>query len=190
MTTNTTIPQGREMYKSLENKMLDVLATLESHYKKPMPIPEIKIEPRLGRRLGFATKHNNTVTLNQDACIEKYWHEMLNVVLGHEICHLVAPVIYNRWSHGDDKHCGWSHGRAWKECMRVIGLPPDRCYDDKELGSIIAVRVVKKDFVYKCPCNKEFHFTLRKHNSVMAGGVRQCRACKGRLVYQGRKMNA
>ena len=35
------------MHKSLENKLIEVLAILEVHYKKPMPIPRIKLVPRL-----------------------------------------------------------------------------------------------------------------------------------------------
>jgi predicted SprT family Zn-dependent metalloprotease len=188
--TNTIPPTLKEIHSALENKMLDVLAILESHYKKPMPIPSLVLKPRIGRQLGFATKHNTTVTLNSDAFVPKYWDEMLNVTLGHEVCHLVAPIIYNRYWHGDDKHAGWSHGRAWKECMRVIGLPPDRCYDgtDTDLKELVSVRTVRRDFVYGCGCGETFRLTTRMHNNIKAGGRRRCRNCKTILVYKGEKV--
>lgn len=187
MTTNT-IPQTlQEMHSVLENKMMEILSILETHYKKPMVIPKIVFKPRMGKTLGLANSLYKTVTLNQDACVEKYWDMMLNDTLGHEVCHIIAPIIYNSWQHGYDRKAGWSHGNAWKECMRVIGLSPDRCYKDKELASTIAVRTVARNFVYECPCATRFEFTTRKHNSIQAGRSRICRKCKGKLVYKGYK---
>ena len=178
------------MHTVLENKMLDILGILESHYKKPMTIPKIIINPRIGKKLGVANQLNNTVTLNQDLCTEKYWNVIFGETLGHEICHLIAPIIYNQWHHGYDKHAGWSHGRAWKECMRVIGLEPERCHSDVEMASVIAIRTVARNFVYECPCATRFEFTTRKHNSIQDGRARICRKCKGKLVYKGYKVGA
>jgi predicted SprT family Zn-dependent metalloprotease len=189
MTTPTTVDEMRRM---IENKMLDVLAKLESHYKKGMPIPAIHIKPRIGRKLGFANKSSNSVTFNQDACVDKYWDEMLNQVVGHEVCHLVAPIIYNPWQHGQDKNRGWSHLGAWKECMRVIGLKPDRCFNDNELGNLIAVRTVERNYVYggcKCP-TMTFNMTARMHNKIQSGHGRRCNRCKTSIRFLGEKMEA
>jgi len=194
---NDTIPLTiQEMHAALENKMIEILVILEDHYKRPMPIPRINLVPRLGLHLGHATRLDNSVTLNQDLCFnEKYWNEQLNVTLPHEICHLVAPVIYSQWNHGFDKRDGWGHGRAWKECMRVVGLPPERtCGNlDREVIQSLRIRtrrVVQRGYIYECPCGKTFNLTSTLHNRILEGRYRVCRDCKGRLLYKGQKMGA
>ena len=75
--------------------------------------------------------------------------------------------------------------------MRVIGLPPDRTHDlDEETSQSMAIRVVRRDYVYGCSCGKTFNLTVILHNKIQAGHYRICRSCKGKLVYKGQKMVA
>ena len=173
--------------KALEDKMMEVLYILESHYHKPMPIAKIEVESRLGLKLGFARKMDCLIKINRDLCDSIHWDEILNQALPHEVCHLVAPVIYNQYIHGFDKHEGWSHGRAWKECMRVLGLRPDRTAElDKETIQSVRVRTVNRNYVYGCPCGKEFNMTSILHNRIQIHGrSRRCRLCKGTIVFKG-----
>ena len=188
MSETTTPKTLEEMTQALENKMLEVLLILENRYKTSMPIPKIEFKPRIGLQLGFAERATNKVVMNMDLCNEKHWHIILNEVLPHEVCHLVAPKIYNRWRHGIDKNQGWSHGNAWKECMVSIGLPPNtRHAASQEMKETLQVRKVKKNFVYGCPCGKTFELTALLHNRIQTGQKRHCLTCKGTVTFKGYK---
>lgn len=189
MNNTTTVPATTtEMMRKLEDKLIEVALILEARYKKPMPIPVIRLIGRLGQKLGQASRVNNYIELNLDLCDQEHWNIILNDILPHEYCHLAAPLIYNQWIHGYDKNSGWSHGRAWKECMRVLGVEPKRTLDlGKETHEKITVRKVSRDYVYGCSCGKLFNFTSILHKRVQAGQNRICLRCKTRVVFKGYK---
>jgi predicted SprT family Zn-dependent metalloprotease len=179
------------MKRALEDKMIEVLSILENHYKKPMPIPTIVFIPRMGLTLGKASRLQNCVKFNQDLCTPEHWHHIFDTTLAHEVCHLVAPVIYNRWRHGADRNMGWGHGRAWKECMRVVGLPPDRCGNlGEELRQQLARRTVVRKYVYTCNCETPHILTAILHKRIQNGSNRRCLRCKTRIVFKGEKIDA
>lgn len=178
-----------EIQSQLENKMIEVLAILESHYKKPMPIPTLRLKSNLGLMSGQAFK-DNTIELNLDDC-KTDWEDMINHTLPHEVCHLVAPLIYNEYRHGYDANKGWGHKRAWKECMAVVNVPARRVkqVSHEEYQSKLK-RVVPRNFVYKCPCQKTFNLTPILHNRIqMHGQIRRCNSCRGAITYVGRLIN-
>ena len=193
MNDTTTVPKSlNEMVAAFENKMIDVLAKFEAHYKKPMPIPQIIVKHSIGRKFGTANRIHKTITLNKDLCNEKYWTEMLDDTLPHEVSHLVAPLIYDSWRHGPDRGRGWGHGNAWRECMRVLGLEPNRCGQlDTETLKELTLRSVPRKYVYKCGCGKQFNLTAILHNRIQRDGrSRICRSCKSTIAYLGEKINA
>jgi len=187
MNDTLTVPSSIiEAHSILENKMLDVLEILEKRYRKPMPIAKIEIDS-IGCLFGYATPLKSLIVLNKDLCFNpKYWNKQLNDTLPHEICHLVSGLINDVYYHG--RHT--AHGRAWKECMRVIGLVPNRCgHLDDEIKETISLRIVKRKYVYECPCGKTFNLTAVLHNKIQRGNNRTCRACHGRIVFKGEKIN-
>jgi predicted SprT family Zn-dependent metalloprotease len=190
---NDTMPKNMTEAKArLEEKMIEVLQILETKTGKPMPLPEIHLKS-LGLRFGVARRDGTklTISINSDLITEKHWSTQLNDTLPHEVCHHVAPLVYNRWQHGPDKNQGWSHGRAWQHCMTLIGLTPNLCGDiDSETRQTIAKRVVVKKYGYKCGCEKLHFLTKIKHNRFMLGKYNRlhCRRCKVTLVYVGEKI--
>jgi SprT protein len=190
---NDTMPMNMTEAKArLEEKMIEVLQILEIKTGKPMPLLEIHLKS-LGMRLGVARREGEklSIQINSDLITEKHWNRQLNEVLPHEVCHHVAPIIYNRWQHGPDKNQGWSHGRAWKQCMVMVGLPPERCAEvDEETLNTISKRVVSRKYVYKCGCSTVHNLTKIKHNRVQLGKYNRlhCRNCKVTLVYVGEKI--
>lgn len=187
---NVTVPKTLNEAKTiLENKMVEVLAILEAKARKPMPFPTIEFK-RLGLRRGFASQLGCRIVINSDTITEKFWDHTLNVTLPHEVCHHVAPLIYNPYVHGSDKNAGWSHGRAWQQCMVWIGLPPDRCVEaNLEEHQTLAIRKVARKYAYKCGC-KTHYLTAIKHNRFQAGQYNRlhCLKCKVTLTYLGEKI--
>lgn len=155
---------------------------------EPSPIPKIQLE-RLGRIYGKATHANSLIRMNVDLCIPKFWNEMLNDTLPHEAAHIISPLIYSPNRHGFDKNSGWGHGRAWAECMRVLGLQPKRCGSsfDEETLEKVSLRTVKRNYVYKCACSQHF-MTALIHNRIQDGRQhRRCKKCRVRIAYIGMK---
>lgn len=188
---NTTVPKTlEEAKKMLEDKMIEVLAILEAKTGKPMPIYPIILKP-LGKRGGIARRDplaGNSILINSDMVNDKWWEVTVNDTLPHEVCHHVAPLIYNRYIHGADRGQGFSHGRAWQECMRMVGLTPNRCMDlSNEEAQELALRVVPRNYGYSCGCMTHF-VTKMKHNKMQAGQIRVCKRCKGKLKFAGEKV--
>jgi predicted SprT family Zn-dependent metalloprotease len=185
---------AKAIMEVMENKMIEVLAVFERHYQIPLPIPQIRIKPKLGCKFGCADYRDNSITLNQDLCIPKYWNEMVNDTLPHEVAHIVAAKVFIAKGHSVfyDSKRGRGHGSMWKECMRVLGLKPNRCGDiDDETTEKITQRKVSRKYVYGCGCNGREHvLTSILHNRITAGRNRTCRLCKTRIFYKGQKMNA
>lgn len=141
-TTNEVPTTRNQMIAVFEEKLFDCLLKFESYYKRAIPIPKIQLE-RLGRIYGKATHANSLIRMNVDLCIPKFWNEMLNDTLPHEAAHIISPLIYSPNRHGFDKNSGWGHGRAWAECMRVLGLQPKRCgssFDEETLEKVLYAR--------------------------------------------------
>jgi predicted SprT family Zn-dependent metalloprotease len=188
---NDTVPKTLAEAKTLlENKMVEVLAILEAKTSKPMSLYPIVLKP-LGKRGGIARRdplEGNIILINSDMVNDKWWETTVNETLPHEVCHHVAPLIYNRYVHGADRGQGWSHGRAWKQCMRMVGLTPDRCLDlTNEESQELALRVVPRNYGYNCGCMVHY-VTKIKHNRMQAGSTRICRRCKNKLVFAGEKI--
>ncbi len=184
-----------EAKKLLEDKMMEVLFILESKIGKAMPIPLIQFD-RLGGRVAVAKRGLDCgcrIVINTDMITESRWNEMLNNTLPHEICHHIAPLIYNQYVHGYDKHEGWSHKKAWQQCMRMLGLSPDRCTTvSTEEFNQCAKRVVLRKYAYQCGCaDSNTHFlTAIKHKRIQLGKYNRlhCIKCNVTLTYVGEKL--
>jgi predicted SprT family Zn-dependent metalloprotease len=184
MSAPTTLSEAKRL---LEEKMMDILGILETKTGKGMPIPTLQL------RGGYATRCGGCIiVINSDMLNEKWWEKTLHETLPHEICHHIAPLIYCQWKHGYDKHEGWGHKKAWQECMTIIGLKPDRCFDiDDEDRNELSLRIVKRKYAYKCNC-KTHLLTAIKHNRFQRSGYNRlhCRLCNGNLTYLGEKINS
>lgn len=65
---------------------------------------------------GQAWRSSSTIELNL-AYYPKYKVEMLTQILGHEFCHILAPLIYGDKGHG--------HTTQWKAVMKEMGFRPE-----------------------------------------------------------------
>lgn len=91
----------------------------------------------------------------------------------HEVCHHVAFLVFS-----DD-----GHGRGWKQCMRWLGLEPNRCaapppgFETRR----------QKRLPICCPNGHRVMLTSRKFNRVVGdmevGRFWRCGTCKSQLLH-------
>lgn len=190
---NNTVPKTLAEAKTLlETKVVEVLAILEAKTGRPMPIYPIVLK-RLGACGGIARHdpiNGDSIQINSDMVNDKWWKITLNDVLPHEICHHVAPLIYNRYLHGTDRGRGWGHGKAWKQCMVMVGLTPNRCMDtNREEIQKLTLRSIPRNYGYTCGCQGYIHFVTKIiHKKIISGQTRRCTRCKQRIVFSGEKI--
>ena len=161
--------------------MIDCLSIFESRFKKPIPIPKIVIRPRAGLKGGSANVFSNRIMINEDAC-KLDWEYIINQTLPHEVCHIVASYI-----NPNDR----GHGYTWKNCMRILGLTPNRCMTSKLItrdNLKTRERKVRRDYAYKCDCENYHFLTSVLHNRILRGSIRRCVKCGQQIKYVGMKM--
>lgn len=95
--------------------------------------------------------------------------EHLETTIAHEVCHIYA---YDQGEKG--------HGKKWKDIMKKIGYPPERChkYD---------LTPARKETRYKYTCGCRVHSVpTRTHNKVMRSQMLySCKYCKQVLQFTG-----
>jgi len=107
----------------------------------------------------------NLLMMKQDP--EKY----LEIVVGHEVAHMVAENMYG--SFGNAVH----HGNDWKHVMLVFGLEPNRTHDFDVTPetSGLALRNVKRHAA-KCSCTTHMISTCLR-NRMVKGRSYSCKTC-------------
>lgn len=83
--------------------------------------PTISLNGRLWRVAGLADQENNSIELGYKFFkhSKKYAHNMIDVILPHEIIHIADWVLFGE---SDDP---LGHGKYWREIMVQYGLKPD-----------------------------------------------------------------
>lgn len=110
----------------------------------------------------------NLSMMKQDP--EKY----LKVVVGHEVAHMVAEILYGGYGKAVN------HGPAWKHVMRVFGLEPSITHDfDVSESSGVVVRKVTK-YEVKCAC-RSLMITSHRRTKMLNGKNYVCSLCKTRI---------
>jgi len=181
---------SRELEKAVREKMEATLDICRKRYNKDIPTPPLRFV-QLGRRAGVHNykfnrlsrlAHSHEIRINPDF-FKKYYDEMLNTIVPHEIAHYIAVVLYGR-------NEGSGHGWRWREVMSVIGIPAaNRCHQFDMEG--VKVRAGKETpFKYSCRCDKPHMLTRtvhQRHQASVAIGKRgyKCTKCRQFLVYEG-----
>ena len=78
--------------------------------------PKIALNGRLWRTAGFCHQNDNLVELGYKFFTKKYTHNMIDVILPHEIIHQADFNLFGE----SEKNCG--HGAKWCEIMVQYGL--------------------------------------------------------------------
>lgn len=145
-----------ELRLQAETALLNACQKLESHFKKPFPLPTLLFDVK-GTKGGFAKHSTWSIHINPILFTENVT-TTLEIIIPHEVAHL-GDMFYFK---------SWGHGRTWKFVMsRVMGIAPDRCHNmDVENARAKAV----KRFIYMCPsCAEELELTIGKHQKIQRG---------------------
>lgn len=100
--------------------------------------------------------------------ITKYWDEMYNETIPHEMAHIVDYAIHKKSDH---------HGTKWKAIARALGCKGNRCHR-LELKK---ARTVKK-YVYVATCGTVVSLGKAVHTKVQKGQTRILTQTNGRLT--------
>lgn len=126
--------------------------------------PDITLDQR-GKIAGCARLQENRLKLSPLLFAENK-QEFLDVVIPHEICHLLVFTLYGRVK---------PHGVEWKALMRnLYGLP------GKATHKMDVTSVSQKTVPYQCNCGP-VQLTIRRHNKTLKGVQYFCRRCKSEL---------
>lgn len=181
---------SRELEKAVREKMEQTLDICRKHYRNDIPTPPLKFV-QLGRRAGVHhykfnrlsnTAHSHELRINPDF-FKKYYDDMLNNTVPHEVAHYIAVFLYGR-------HQGGGHGWRWREVMAVVGIKAaERCHQYDMEG--VKVRAGKEaPFKYSCRCDSPHMVTRtvhQRHQASVAIGKQgyKCTKCRQFLVYEG-----
>lgn len=100
--------------------------------------------------------------------------DFLVVTIPHEVAHLVVL-----WQARQRRSRPRPHGPEWQAVMRdCFALEPVRCHDYQTTPA----RVVRRPFIYACPC-REHRLTSTMHNRIRLAGGAACRNCRKVLRF-------
>jgi SprT protein len=134
--------------------------TLSKTFKRPT----VTFDQR-GKIAGSARLSENRLKLNLTLFAENQ-QEFLQVVIPHEVCHLLVYKLYGRVK---------PHGIEWKTLMMELYNLPGRATHQMDVTS-----VSQKTVLYKCDCGP-VQLTLRRHNKTFKGTKYFCRRCNSEL---------
>lgn len=110
--------------------------------------------------------------------------EFLDLVVAHEVCHLIANR-YHKNHFPFDKLT--AHGVIWKDVMRRMGQKPKA----KERYNLAENIIRKRPFEYVCGCTTHYltHNLHQKVQDRLQVGIRRykCTGCKQYLTFKGVK---
>lgn len=100
------------------------------------------------------------------------WYPLLmrNVILPHEVAHLVAYDLYGQKA--------WGHGPLWKRTMIQLGQKPNT------LNDYLSERDMNK-VVYQCACSKQAMISRISHRRIANGYAYQPCSCGNRMRFEG-----
>lgn len=127
-----------------------------------------------GRALGGAR-----ITLNIDLLNSKYYDDIINRTLPHEIAHIVTYQVWIK--QGNYTRSCKPHGRQWAYVMNCLGLAATRCHNYETEPQ----RVHKRPHEYHCACSTHW-LTNLLHNRITADTHHyNCTTCGGPITKTG-----
>lgn len=107
---------GRDPYGLLALRIDEVEVQLSR-------VARTKRAGRAGCYSSYGSYDVGKIVINTTVC---HTTDRFQSVLMHELAHAIC-----NWLHGDDADV---HGPKWKEVMRQLGQPPERCHSYRDRG--------------------------------------------------------
>lgn len=161
-----------EFANQIDDKLQETVLKLNNIFGVKMEAPPIIMNPKLGRVAGRAYGFRK-VELNPNF-FTKYGRDMVDQTLPHEICHCFACYYYSFLN----KKKIMGHGKEWKNLMRMLKLPPNRChtYDIEDGGATLRNRT---RYRFTCDCGRKFGLSSNRYNATLKSrGTLCCSKCK------------
>ena len=101
------------------------------------------------------------------------WYPQLmrNVILPHEVAHLISYDLYGQKA--------WGHGPLWKRTMVQLGQKPNT------LNNYLSERDMNK-VVYQCGCSRQTMIPRIQHRRIANGySVLRCSRCGNKMEFEG-----
>lgn len=148
---------------------------VRDHYRLDLPSATLDFSLR-GRCAGqarIAQDGRSLLRINLQLLAENL-EDFLAVTIPHEVAHLA--VLWRTRGHRQRPR---PHGPEWQAVMRdCFALEPVRCHDYRTTPA----RVVRRPFIYACPC-REHRLTSTMHNRIRRAGGAACRRCRTVLRF-------
>ena len=104
----------KEKLKELKQKALQLYPGIEKYHQfKKVKVDFSDLPHNIA---GEAHIAGNVIFLNNRFC-KSHPEEMRDQILGHEFCHIIAPLLHSTKGH--------DHKPKWKQVMREMGLRPE-----------------------------------------------------------------
>jgi predicted SprT family Zn-dependent metalloprotease len=161
-----------EFANEINDKLQGTVLKLNNIFGVEMPLPPVIMNPDLKKTAGRNTWFTK-IELNPNY-FKKYHRDMIDQTLPHEVCHSFSRYYYCHLKRMEIK----SHGKEWKNLMRLLKLEPKRChnYDVEESGATLRNRT---RYSFTCDCGAKFVLSSNRYNSMVKNPVKTwCRRCK------------
>lgn len=136
----------------------------------------IKYDINSKRLGGQAIYSTNTIRLNP-VFLNAHTEQYIFDTVAHEWAHLAAHKKYGRFIS--------AHGTEWKNTMRSIGVPPERCHSYKVPDGIRVGKQVKKYAIVCNQCGASMACGAKVFSKLQAGATYRHNACGGRIAPVG-----
>lgn len=146
-----------------------------------LPPVKVKYDINSSRLGGQASYAANQIRINP-VFLNAYTDHYLETTVAHETAHLIARAKYGRMIN--------AHGPEWKQVMRDLGVPPNRChsYETPE-----GVKLGKQTSQHECVCSAcSYTSTVgpRRARKMLNGVSYRHRGCNGKVTLKSKQPNA
>ncbi len=145
------------------------------HAADRVPVPSIRYDINSAGTAGLAYR-SERIRLNP-AFLLHHTDHYIEQTVAHEYAHCAVYAMHGRVQ---------SHGPEWKNMMRLLGIPPDRCHE-MELPEGVRVGKPKQKFGYHCGhCNEPMAVGPVTHKKIQRGATfwhKKCGKGRGNLVF-------
>lgn len=162
---------SKELQKKVEKRVNECIAIAEKHFNRTIAKPSIHFDVRgtVGGyyQPGAHKVRYNPVLLNEN--VDYY----IETTVAHEVAHaidyyLLGSSIYNTRRHKP-------HGYSWKNIMRILGVPVERCHHYNVDNAQVRV---KNKYEYRCKhCGTLIVVGPKIHEGIRRGQVRWHKGC-------------
>lgn len=162
---------SKELQARVEKRVNECIAIAEKHFNQKIAKPSIHFDVR-GTVGGYyqPSSHKvryNPVLLNEN--VDSY----IKTTVAHEVAHAIDYYLLGSSMYAARHHK--PHGHSWKNIMRILGVPVERCHHYNVDNAQVRV---KNKFEYRCKhCGTLIVVGPKIHDGIRRGHTRWHSKC-------------